>query len=624
MTFFKDMPYKTLAACLLIVLTPLSLTTTAATFLEIDSDDGEFLFQGKDVNVTDSDGDFSLFYSAPNQLSGGFTWKTPAADKYNIQLTFFSGTEKKFQVGPYLNTNGPGWQQGQLEPALDVNLIGAGRGCSSNTGDYIVYEFEPTATPPRYAINFTQYCVLGNQAQIRGILRINSNFPKQDSKPLAVISLPEPKAIEGKQYRLSSENSRAQQGDIIRYEWSQVSGPAVTFVDPTLATALITLPQHLPLGGADILLQLTVTNTEGNSATAQTSIHVDSKSDPQSFFRTVEGTEFPANDDDWPLYIGENNLINVVGGAWGIAANISTSTSSTSPEYRVFINPPENQNLQPGRYDNARRTAGTVAGLDFMSNGFGCNDAYGSFNVISIRNEDDLLTQFHALFTHYCGSLTATPTSGEIAFNVFDPNVPTINIAVPPTIFEGDTVTLDASASIDNIGSITTYQWTGPNNIVIENSNNAVASFKAPALTDTTALSTSFKLHVTDNEDYQAEQSVTLTIYPKPKTSSASSSSSKSNVTSSSAISNVASSSATSNVASSSATSNVASSSATSNVASSSVKSSAGNTTGSNSNGSSSGGGGATTLWYCIGLLMLVLLQASRRTFIRVGCAREI
>jgi hypothetical protein len=151
MTFFKDMPYKTLAACLLIFLTPLSLTTTAATFLEIDSDDGEFLFQGKDVNVTDSDGDFSLFYSAPNQLSGGFTWKTPAADKYNIQLTFFSGTEKKFQVGPYLNTNGPGWQQGQLEPALDVNLIGAGRGCSSNTGDYIVYEFEPTATPPRYA-----------------------------------------------------------------------------------------------------------------------------------------------------------------------------------------------------------------------------------------------------------------------------------------------------------------------------------------------------------------------------------------------------------------------------------------------------------------------------------------
>lgn len=578
MTPFKYAPYKLFATCLFVVLTQFSLTTTAATFLEIDADEGEFLFQGKDVNVTDNDGDFALFYSAPNQLSGGFTWGTPAANIHNIQLTFFSGTTKKFQVGPYLNTKGPGWLQGQIEPSLDVNLIGAGRGCSSNSGEFVVYEFEPTAKPPRYAINFTQYCVLGNQAQIRGILRINSDFPKQDSKPLAAISLPEPKAIEGKQYRVSGENSRAQQGQIIRYEWSQLSGPAVTFVDSTQATALITLPQNLPLGGANILLQLTVTNTAGNTATAQTSIHVDSKSDPQSFFRIVTGTEFPANADNWPVYIGQNNLIKVVGGGWGVAADISTSTSA-SPDYRVFINPPENQNLKPGLYENARRMAGAVAGLDFTANGFGCNNAYGSFNVLSIQNEGDLLAQFHARFTHYCESLAATPTSGEIAFNVFDPNVPKINIAVPQTILEGDAVTLDASASVDNIGSITTYQWTGPSNIVIENRDKAVASFKAPALTGTAPLSTTFKLHVTDNEGYQSEKSVTLTISPKPASSSASSSS---------------------------------------------AKSSAANTSVSNSNGSSSGGGGASSLWYCIGLLMLVLLQAARLTLIRSGCARDI
>ncbi|WP_331351781.1 PKD domain-containing protein [Cellvibrio sp. UBA7671] len=583
MTLLKDASYKPFTTCLFVLLTQFSLTTTAATFLEIDTDEGEFLFQGKDVNVSDDDGDFALFYSAPNQLSGGFTWSTPAADKYNIQLTFFSGTDKKFQVGPYLNTKGPGWLQGQIEPALDVNLIGAGRGCSSNTGEFVVYEFEPTAKPPRYAINFTQYCVLGNQAQIRGILRINSNFPKQDSKPLAAISLPEPKAIEGKQYRVSGENSRAQQGEIIRYEWSQVSGPAVTFIDSTQETALITLPKSLPLGGADILLQLTVTNTAGNSATAQTSIHVDSKSDPQSFFRSVTGTEFPTNDANWQLYIGQNNLINAVGGSWGVMADISTSTSAP-PEYRVSINPPENQNLQPGLYENARRFAGATAGLDFSANGFGCNASYGSFNVLSIQNEGDLLTQFHARFTHYCESLAATPTSGEIAFNVFDPNVPKINIAVPQTILEGDTVTLDASASVDNIGSITTYQWTGPNNIVIENSNKAIASFKAPALTGTAPLLAIFKLHVTDNEGYQAEKSVTLTISPKPKSSSASSSSAKS----------------------------------------STANTSGSNTSVSNSNGSGSGGGGAASLWYCLGLLMLVLLQASRLSLIRTGCARDI
>ena len=340
----------------------------AGNYLEIESDPGEWLF-GTDLKVTDADGDLSLYFSGQNQLSGGFTWRN-SLGKNNIQLTFFSGVSKSLDVGAYLNAKGPYWAQNQLDPSLNVNFIQSGRVCIPNAGEFFVYEFQPAAN--RYAINFTQDCLYSNQAKIRGYLRINSDYPKYDPNPVPVIVLPTAKVIEGQQYNLSAENSRAGQGDLVAYEWEQLSGPEVVFIDKTVSNALVTLPDELPLGGADLVIKLTVTNTAGYKSSTQATLHVDSKSDPQSFFRIVSGSVFPVDDGQWLVNIEGKNLMQLTGSANGLGVYVSQSTASVSPEYMIFMYPADGQVLRKGVYPNTTRMAGSLPGLDYSSNGYGC------------------------------------------------------------------------------------------------------------------------------------------------------------------------------------------------------------------------------------------------------------
>lgn len=285
----KALIQKCLVVCGLFVVS--GVTADAASYLEIDADPGEFLF-GSDITVTDADGSLDLHFTAPNQLSGGFTWRGATA-KSNIQLTFFSGSKQPMQVGSYLNAVGPGWMAGQIDPALNVYLISAGRACIPNAGEFFVYEFEPQATPPRYAINFTQDCLYANQAKIHGILRINSNYPKYDPNPVAAISSTSLNAIEGGDYQLSAEQSRSQNSDIVSYRWSQLYGPTVKFANDKAKVTSIKLPVGLVLGGETVDLQLTVTSAEGYSNSTVLKLHVASKSDPRSYFRLATGAQFP-------------------------------------------------------------------------------------------------------------------------------------------------------------------------------------------------------------------------------------------------------------------------------------------------------------------------------------------
>lgn len=489
-----------------------SFSSQAATFLEIDAEPEEFLFAGTDVTATSDEGELVLQYNAPNQLSGSFTWADQSNN--NVQLTFYSGAQRAFDVGGYLNARGPFWTDGQLEPATDIFLIGAGRACNSNAGEFIVYEFEPNANPSRYAINFTQYCAPGNQAKIHGILRINSDVPRNDTNPIAAIALPSQAAIEGRSVVLNASSSRAQQGDLVGYSWSQLAGPEVQFEDTSSESATIILPQDLPLGGASVELKLTVTDSAGNQGSATTDLHVASKSDPQSFFRLIDGSDFPADTEGWTINIDQKHLLNFVGGPLGVMVDAKAS-SADALGHNVSMSPPEGQPFAVGEYLNTTRFSGEFGALDYSSNGYGCNEAFGSFEVLDVDSEGDELTRLHARYTHYCESLEATPTSGEIGFGVFDPNVPKLDIAAIDSATEGDTIILDASASTDEIGTIETYQWTGPANVVLQNSGAAVASFTAPEVVGTSPVTLQFTLHVTDSDGYQARKSVAVVVTPE-------------------------------------------------------------------------------------------------------------
>ena len=171
---------------------------------------------------------------------------------------------------------------------------------------------------------------------------------------------------------MSAENSRAGQGDLVAYEWEQLSGPEVVFIDKTVSNALVTLPDELPLGGADLVIKLTVTNTAGYKSSTQATLHVDSKSDPQSFFRIVSGSVFPVDDGQWLVNIEGKNLMQLTGSANGLGVYVSQSTASVSPEYMIFMYPADGQVLRKGVYPNTTRMAGSLPGLDYSSNGYGC------------------------------------------------------------------------------------------------------------------------------------------------------------------------------------------------------------------------------------------------------------
>jgi len=162
------LPLALLAAVLLA--SPLE----AQTFLHLDSEEGDYIGQGEELFLDETQGTFTATRNFDNGVTVNFrtesfsTWWT---------LTFAAPRDAELIPGPYQRATR--WPfQSPTKPGLDV--YGNGRGCNTLTGRFDVLEVQYGASGEieRFAATFEQHCE-GNEPALLGEVRFNStgDFP---------------------------------------------------------------------------------------------------------------------------------------------------------------------------------------------------------------------------------------------------------------------------------------------------------------------------------------------------------------------------------------------------------------------------------------------------------------
>ncbi len=107
-------------------------------------------------------------------------------------------------------------------------------------------------------------------------------------------------------------------------------------------------------------------------------------------------------------------------------------------------------------------------------------------------------------------------TSVPVTITITDANeVPQVRASVPPTVQEGDHVTLDGSASVDmDAGDTLTWRWTAPPGITLQQADTAQPYFVVPTNLITTGdtQDLTFTLDVTDAQGLTDTGTVTVTV----------------------------------------------------------------------------------------------------------------
>lgn len=154
----------------------------AATFVELDSQPGDWIGNGEHRVLTPADGEF---YGSHMGSNAGLTVSGPGVF-YTFDFT-----------GPLGQPLVPGRYEGAQRhatahrPALDVSATG--RGCNTLTGRFVIFEVAVGSDGflSRLATNFEQHCE-GLEAALFGVIRFNSDVPADAAEPTPPPATPTP------------------------------------------------------------------------------------------------------------------------------------------------------------------------------------------------------------------------------------------------------------------------------------------------------------------------------------------------------------------------------------------------------------------------------------------------
>ena len=344
---------------------------------------------------------------------------------------------------------------------------------------------------------------------------------------------------------LQGKASDADGTSSLRYQWTQVSGIAVTLNNPTTLTPSFNAP--VVTSNRQLVFQLTVSDGSSQSRDSVTVTITPSNQAPianagpdSSGFTgapiALSGAGSSDPDGSISLYQWTQTAgpTVVLSGATSAAPQFTPSQAGV---YGFTLTVTDNGGLtatdsvqvivQAKPVANAGADATVLTGATVTLDGSGSSDADGSITryawtqaagpSVAITNAGSAKATFKPTAAGTYGfTLTVTDNDGNSASDTLTITVvaaPVANAGSDATVAAGSLVTLDGSGSSDPDGSISQYQWTqsaGPT-AVLSGANNVRAQF-----TPNQAGVYAFTLTVTDNDGYSSQDSVTVTVQAPP------------------------------------------------------------------------------------------------------------
>jgi len=445
-----------IAVCLLIS-TLAATTANALTQIDFISDPGDYIGGGRTFSLTLADGTISAvaagsgihvqFRAVPTPgISPKTFWDLNLVPVENMSLV--PGNYPSAQRWPF---------QSPKRPGLDVE--GDGRGCNILTGKFTVHEavFDIGGNVVAFAADAEQHCDSA-AAALRVRIRFNTNVPLQLQLPQAVPGLPQ-EIYERTLVTLDGSQSYDPDGQIVSWQWSQVTGPAVMIESPNAAMTLFRAPDVAP-GGADLRFQLEVWDNAGNHADGTVSVHVFDQRDRRNLliWRSPPGDYIGGG---MPLTFTSDDGDVTLGNAYQAQPPVQASFQGGAFNSWVLdFAAPNGAALTHGTYTGAQRfpfQAPGAPGLAVYGSGRGCNTLTGQFTVLEI-DQPIAPTQFGARFVQSCeGFMPAL--RGTVLVNAIAPGDPIARIAGTAFASPGAIATLDGSGSSSIGSSLVAYKW---------------------------------------------------------------------------------------------------------------------------------------------------------------------
>jgi hypothetical protein len=431
-----------------------SVCASGLTQIDFVSDPGDYVGGGQTFSLTPADGSIVATPSGSG-VSINFLGTPFVSPKTFWNLIFVPIEGATLTPGNYPSAQR--WPfQSPKRPGLSIS--GDGRGCNSLTGRFTVYEatFDSAGQIFAFAADAEQHCE-GAAPALRARVRINSSVPLILSAPQSIPGLPQ-EVSERVLVTLDGSQSYDPDGQIVAWQWSQLSGPKVSFESPATPITSFRAPR-VRKGGAEVRLQLEVQDNAGNRAAGTVDVHVFDRKDRRTLLTFVS----PPGD-----YIGQGATLTFTladgdatfGRSYGLPyADIYFDGGSFNSWSTIFA-APDGGSLLPGTYLDAERFPFQSAGrpgLSVSGAGRGCNTLSGQFTV----TEFDSTTsppRFGARFEQSCEGFMP-PLRGTVLFNAIPPGDAKARVSGPKVATRGTTVTLDGTASASAGSNLVSYRW---------------------------------------------------------------------------------------------------------------------------------------------------------------------